>query len=299
MEKITIEDYKFAIQEKFKDFLINEKSKLSPALARGICIRRCDNELSNSDEKVFGDFFELKKTESLKKAIQLFDISKFRTIILFLKGKVNTEDPDRIEIAAILVDFKPRPYKTFNEAKGEVSKKETKKELITEDDIQYSPVYNPENNNPSENLKPKADTIQNQASKNPFFRRIKNEKYGIAAGIFLIGAITFFMFFNNNDNCMVWKDDHYEAVSCDAITETQSFVATPVLKREDDLVNNFQKIKVCDTTNFFKLGKPCIWYGKSFKGEYEFFSAPGLHPETRKTLRPITSYMIRKHIKNK
>jgi len=48
------------------------------------------------------------------------------------------------------------------------------------------------------------------------------------------------------------------------------------------------------------LGKPCVWYGKSFDGSYDCFTAPGLHPETGKKLKPITEYIVKKHLlKNK
>ena len=33
--------------------------------------------------------------------------------------------------------------------------------------------------------------------------------------------------------------------------------------------------------------KPTIWYGKSDKGELEFFNSRGIHPATGKELKPI------------
>jgi len=38
-----------------------------------------------------------------------------------------------------------------------------------------------------------------------------------------------------------------------------------------------------------------IWYGRNIKKELEFFTSLGLHPETGKTLDPITDYMIKKY----
>ncbi len=42
-----------------------------------------------------------------------------------------------------------------------------------------------------------------------------------------------------------------------------------------------------------------IWYGKNREGELEYFSSQGLHPQTGKTLKPITRYMIEKYICNR
>ena len=43
-------------------------------------------------------------------------------------------------------------------------------------------------------------------------------------------------------------------------------------------------------------GREQIWYGKNNRGELEFFTSQGLHPETKKTLKKITKYMIDKYV---
>lgn len=52
----------------------------------------------------------------------------------------------------------------------------------------------------------------------------------------------------------------------------------------------------CDLIFFDKSGNAQIWYGKNLKGELEIFTSLGLHPETGKTLKPISKYMIEKYI---
>jgi hypothetical protein len=43
-----------------------------------------------------------------------------------------------------------------------------------------------------------------------------------------------------------------------------------------------------------------VWYGKEpITGKYEYFSQPGLHPITGKTLKKISPYIIKKYIINK
>ena len=93
---------------------------------------------------------------------------------------------------------------------------------------------------------------------------------------------------------MQWTGDYYEKVDC--IQEIKSLD----LKPYDEIQFGLKKINVSDTTSFFKLGEPCIWYGKSVDGNYECFNIPGLHPETGKTLKPITQYIVDKYLlKNK
>jgi hypothetical protein len=62
-------------------------------------------------------------------------------------------------------------------------------------------------------------------------------------------------------------------------------------------VLKLKQIEVCDTTTFFKEGKPIVWYCK-VDGKPEFFNTYGIHPETGKALRPVTKYIIEKYVKN-
>lgn len=88
---------------------------------------------------------------------------------------------------------------------------------------------------------------------------------------------------------MRWEKDHFEQVSC-----TGSRYEEPL---NPVRLENFKKLLVSDTTSFFRNGEPRVWYDKS-NGKLEFFSAPGIHPENGKTLKPITRYMIKKYIRN-
>lgn len=118
--------------------------------------------------------------------------------------------------------------------------------------------------------------------------------------LFVFGAAGFGIkdIFFRDKNCMVWVKNHYEAAECDAIKDTAE-----VCPFNQGILDNFKKISVCDTTTFFKNGdtdNPLVWYGKSpDKKEYEYFNQPGLHPETGKTLKPISKYIIGKYILKK
>lgn len=92
---------------------------------------------------------------------------------------------------------------------------------------------------------------------------------------------------------MVWKGDHYEAVTLDL----EKYGLKELKYYRQDLIDGFNKVTPDCTYEFFDSdGQELLWYGKNKKGELEYFSALARHPETGKTLKAITPYMIRKYI---
>ncbi|PHS51632.1 MAG: hypothetical protein COB01_09690 [Lutibacter sp.] len=108
--------------------------------------------------------------------------------------------------------------------------------------------------------------------------------------IILIPALYYSGVFRSED-CVVWKVDHYVIIEC------EGKLPNPILM--DLNIEKFKKLKVSDTTTFFKEGKPIVWYGKSNKGEIEYFNSRGVHPITEKELKPISRYIINKYVYKK
>ena len=105
----------------------------------------------------------------------------------------------------------------------------------------------------------------------------------------LIYAITSF----NKQRWMIWEEDHYVEVSFDA--EKYSLSQLKLYNKER--IEGFRKIQAnCETVFFEADGDVKIWYGKNNNNALEYFTDLGLHPETGKTLKPITEYMIKTHI---
>lgn len=100
----------------------------------------------------------------------------------------------------------------------------------------------------------------------------------------------------HKSRCMTWADSLYMTVSCD--TGPYSEYRTQVEPLDKMKLKNFKKIEVNMTTQFFSENakKPLIWYFKNKDGEIEYYTAPGLHPITGKTLREITPYIIQTHV---
>jgi len=111
---------------------------------------------------------------------------------------------------------------------------------------------------------------------------------GKAAISSLIVITSYFGINSIKQNCMIWTNDHYEKETCEVIN------TIPI---DTKLLNNFKKVTPgCDYPFFKENGHSNLWYGKSINGEYEYFTAISLHPNTGQTLKAITPYMIKKHL---
>ncbi len=115
----------------------------------------------------------------------------------------------------------------------------------------------------------------------------------ISMGIILI-VVTIIIISINKQHWMIWNEDHYEEVDFN-----KEGIANGTLKLlKEERIENFRKVNApdCNYRYFKEDGSVNTWYGKNKNGEIEIFTALGLHPETGKTLKPITKYMIRKYL---
>lgn len=111
--------------------------------------------------------------------------------------------------------------------------------------------------------------------------------------VLIILSIVLIYNYSTRQRWMVWQDDHY--VEVDFNLETYSINQLKVYKEER--VDFFKKITPHCNYNFFNAdGSVNVWYRKNKNKTLDCFSALGLHPETGKTLKPITQYMIDKYI---
>ncbi|MCL6218189.1 hypothetical protein [Zunongwangia pacifica] len=104
-------------------------------------------------------------------------------------------------------------------------------------------------------------------------------------------GIGYLGFSTGREECMVWKEDHFEIAACSG----------ELLEEEwnEYRLENFKKIEVNPETEFFDNGgRPKIWYDKE-NNIFTYFTAPGINPETEQTVKQITPYIIQTHIMNK
>lgn len=317
MSNFTIIDYKNAIRTQYKAAIDRDVSGIlsdpTPAQLRDFYLRLFEKGLSEIDEEILKLFLEAKENSSLKKAIENCNIGKLKPIINFLEGG-NTENRARIEMAAILVDFRYRPFRKF---KKEISEEEL--ELINElRDTNFSTgLSEGAKNIEKEEIKDikketkevetgiltvisKVSTINPPLTIKRKFLEIIQERLKpiIIATILvfsLIATVIYFAFFKNH--CMQWSEDHYEVVDCSSRDNGNPNVILPL----DESLLDFKKLKACDTTTcFMKNGEAFVWYGK-IGDSVDFFNdnGNGRHPETNAALRPVTHYMFNKYLKGK
>lgn len=124
------------------------------------------------------------------------------------------------------------------------------------------------------------------------FNFIKKNKVTMITSFALI---TLFIIINSvtKQRWMIWQENHYIEVKFD----TKTYNLNQLKLYKEDKIEDFKKVRLdCGYDFFNNDGTVRIWYGKNKNKDLEYFTALGLHPETGKTLNPITEYMITKYI---
>lgn len=112
----TLELYKKAIRAKFEiekdgvhsDFLISP----SRAKLRKFCLEIFKLNQNPNDLVIFSSFFKFDFSPTCSGKLK-DQTDKFRPIETFFKGETDLSDIEAVNMAAILVDFQPRPYLKF------------------------------------------------------------------------------------------------------------------------------------------------------------------------------------------
>jgi len=145
-----------------------------------------------------------------------------------------------------------------------------------------------------EGFKKANDLIENSEKKSKDFYTIQKSKFIlIAISAVVLVLITILIYSVNQQRWMVWKNDKYVEVNFDP----KKYKLGELKLYNKNRIENFREIEVdCNTKFFDKKGKVQVWYGKNIEKELQFFTTLGLHPETGKTLKPMTDYMIDKYV---
>lgn len=131
-----------------------------------------------------------------------------------------------------------------------------------------------------------------EPDKNQLITIIKKNKYTLIISALVI-FIAFLVTTINKQRWMIWENNHYTEVDFNA---EQHSIGQLKLYNKERIENFFKVIPDCNTQFFNTDGSVNLWYGKNKSGELEYFSTLAQHPETGKTLKEITVYMIRKYI---
>lgn len=320
MSNFTFEDYKKAIKAKYEEEKNGEYSNNlnSPTSAnlRNLCVKRFDANSNKDDLIAFKSFFDFPYDRDKKNQFGDDELNKLEAVRRFFLGKTENPAEDTIQLAAILVDLRPRP---FNEYRKQLNEEEKKLIEILRDtpDIEVSSNTSTdeveiENLSDVENQKSekdkdevvKQDECQNLGAnptgiadviptikKGGDDRKSGFKKYVVIATF--IGVLGFIIYLSMpKKDCMQWTGDHYERIEksedglCDTYYDARYF--------------DLKKISVCDTTRFFdNNGKAKVFYIK-VGNSLECYNQWAPYPEnTQRFLKPITQHMIDKYLSNR
>ncbi len=222
------------------------------------------------------------------------DIDKFRPAQNFLIGKTNEPTIKVVEFVAWFIDFEPRPFENWRNARRdnlEAEKINTEtddtandgKEIEVPSTIEDAAAASVVQGNPPIKL---ISEPQKQIKKLNFIQRT-----GIVATLGLIMGVTYWKGIPP-DGCMYWTGTEYKAVDCDA-----QLPNTQILALNQQKLEHFKKITLPDTMTFNSLNR--VWYSK-INNEVEFFTTKGKHPlKTDRTLKPITTHILGKYGNNR
>lgn len=300
MPNNTQKDYKEAIRIKFEkeregvfsNYLYNP----SQANLRELCWKIFNSNPKTDDLKVYYDFFK-SEFDPNEEDTSISYTDKFKKVGDFLKRKKEPAKIDTVNLAAILVDFELRPYQKFYHRAGIVSDKDTESlidsELAIEKEAQVEMPSEKDEVKPTIKHTPISFFISfKKKCSETLSKKSKGTIISVAIIFCLISAVIYLACFK--EDCMQWSGDHYEHVDCDL--KANGFMVSSGVERFDESKFYLRKIKVCDTTTFFKNGEAIIWYAKTAHG-VDFFNTHGRHPENDNPLRPVTHYILNKYNK--
>lgn len=273
---VTIDDYIRSIKEEIiiakqndvRGFLV----KPSPAQLRNFCLLLLDEGLNSNDKVIFESFFSVTKDDDLRRKIENVDIDKFRPIRNLLEDEIDKPTIINLELTAILISFKSRPYKIFSkgfiiENKEQVLDTIVSLKSVDEKSLVATPVIN------------------------------KFKRYIIGGlGIAVISFVGYNYISKEDFQCMQWQNDHYEKVDCE-MKNALGATNTSQVEVIDESAIGLKKINVTPETTFFIKNKAVVYYCKVNDSTLEYYNAPGFHPVLEKPLKPITKYIIKKYVK--
>ena len=277
MKKNSLDIYKEQIKEHYElakegfnsEYLINP----SPARLRDLCILLFDKGLENTDKEIFIKFFG-GETNDILRQIKKVDIGKLKPIQRFFLNSSDLTILESINLAAVLVAFRPRPYLRFKEAMTTSKEKDLR--------VKENGGNKSEKSNEVKELRHLNDKTALKTLWGKLFFAVGILLLVVIAGV---GIIQFY----DTSQCMTWKTIQFETVDCDDQPQGE------VIPYDKELMDCMKKIYPTPETTFFKDGEPIVWYSKQ-DNNLEFFTCHGLHPVTGVTLKAVTKHIVQKYV---
>lgn len=299
MSNITFEDYKNAIKAKYEkekeegDYS-NNLSSPTPANLRKLCVKRFASNTDKDDLIAFESFFDFPFDKDKRNLFGGDELNKLVKVRRFFQGITENPADDTIQLAAILVDLRPRP---FNKYRKQIDEEDL--ELFNELTIPNNSVKEVASDNLNDQAQiedlndSKTDGVieeprlesKKPVKKNKYFEKLFNRSKPTmitTAFIFcLIATIIYFAFIKKH--CMQWSQDHFEVVDCNSNSSDNQNKIIPY----DANLLEFKKLRVCDTTTNYST----IWYSKK-NNVVEFFNTHGKNPVNDSPLKAVSKHIF-------
>jgi hypothetical protein len=279
----------------------------TPARLREVCLSICEELYDKKDERTLKAFFgNFSDKAGCLQAIDHCDINKFKPLIKFLKQSIGTTDVKNVELLAWLIDFRPRPFeydKKYEVTSLPVAGASQTGAVTAAPTIPVGGPKKPTASSPLTAAGPTDGAVEKGKPALPAgSKRGKMPGFNTRAAIItlviaMVVGIGAFLFWSRKavpvltgqEACMYWADDHYRLISC-----AQKLENVQIIALDSARLVHFRKITQPDTITEQSKGK--VWYVK-YNGQLEYYTSDGFHPiDPRLRLKPITDYMIRKHI---
>ncbi|WP_431242551.1 hypothetical protein ACQ9BO_22430 [Flavobacterium sp. P21] len=320
MSNITFEDYKNAIKAKYEkekeegDYS-NNLSSPTPANLRKLCVKRFKSNSDKEDLNAFESFFDFPFDKDKKNLFGDDEMNKLEAVKRFFQGKTEKPSEDTIQLAAILVDLRPRPFNKFRkqideedlELFNELTIPNNSAKEVASDNLNDQVEIENSNDSKTDFVMEEPLPVQSKGAKSEetpvstfvnLDEKRKSNKFKYLAIVAVLAGLGLIIFLAlPRKECMQWSGDHYEIVDCNL--KSEGFISGNPVELLDENLVGLKKIKVCDTTVYFdKNHNAIIWYAK--RGDsIDFFNNHGRHPENNSPLRPVTKYILDKYVNKK
>lgn len=284
---ITEDDYRNAIRKQYLDTVEKDgcalPHRLTPAEIGKLSARICGGPLTQADADILSHYYQLTgDRKSWKGQIEAVLAVKLRPAVTVFDGTKRSRNEALLDLCALLVNFQPRPFRKFRRSVSADSE-----ETVAVAEAKSTTGLASEGPAPGYARQTQKDA---EASRPGRKANYKKKATWVLTGIAVLASSFLLWKKSRMDSgaCMQWQADHYERTSCAKGSGSAAVLAL------DTAQFSMKRLSITDTTTFFRHGRPVVWYVK-YKGECEYFTAPGYHPEhMEKQLRPISTYMAQK-----
>lgn len=302
MAKDYLNEYRKEIRKSYEEekkngnhanFLVNP----SPANLRELCVNIFRDNKNTDDFVSFRYYFGFDYTiENVNELNLQNNLNKFVPIGRFLKGESELKSIHGLDLVAMLVNFKNRPFNKFknlNIDEVEVEKEEDDLLLFQPEKLKENNTKRDEEGTDALSEPSMILAFANTNDNERINKHNKKSKLKYVAIAFLILVVGFFgtNYFLNQNKCMQWQGNHYEKVDC----EVKGFASFYKVEPIDAHQFKLQRVNVTDTTVCFRGKEPIVFYSK-MNGKMEYFNQMGKHPESGQILKPLSPHMYAKYI---